>query len=54
MQKIAESEKEEKYLLKFEDCDSTEKFKKFVGNSNGMFVVESQNMQQGGLVEWDN
>lgn len=34
-------EKEEKYLLKFEDCDSTEKYKKFVGNSNGMFVVES-------------
>ncbi|EAR92909.2 zinc finger, C2H2 type family protein (macronuclear) [Tetrahymena thermophila SB210] len=54
VQKITENEKEEKYLLRFEDCDSTEKYKKFVGNSNGMFVIESQNMMQGGLVEWDN
>lgn len=53
VQKIAENEKSEKYLLRFEDCDSTEKYKKFVGNSNGMFVVESENMLYGGLVEWD-
>lgn len=39
-------------FLKFESCETTEKYKKFIGNSNGMFVVESQDMNQGGRVEW--
>lgn len=40
--------------LKFESCETTEKYKKFIGNSNGMFIVESENMQSGGQVEWEN
>jgi hypothetical protein len=38
--------------LKFEGCETTEKYKKFVGNSNGMFIVESVNVAEGGLVKW--
>jgi hypothetical protein len=40
------------FEVKFEACESTEKYKKFIGNSNGLFIVESDNMQQGGKVEW--
>ncbi|EGR27925.1 MIR domain protein [Ichthyophthirius multifiliis] len=47
-------QKQNSYMLKFEGCDSTEKYKKFIGNTNGMFVIENDNMQNGGLVEWDN
>ncbi|EGR30411.1 MIR domain protein [Ichthyophthirius multifiliis] len=46
-------ESNEKYLLKFEGFEQTEKYQKFIGNSNGMFIIQSQNMHKGGLVEWN-
>ena len=33
---------------------SSEKFKKFVGNSNGMFVIEAETMAKGSFVNWKN
>jgi hypothetical protein len=41
-----------KKVLKFEGCETTEKYKKFVGNSNGMFIVEASKVTEGGLVKW--
>lgn len=35
---------ENKKFLKFESCETTEKYKKFVGNSNGMFIIESEDV----------
>jgi hypothetical protein len=40
-------------VLKFQGCETTEKFKKFIGDSNGMFVVEGEHVQEGGKVQWD-
>ena len=42
-----------KFLMKFESCETTEKYMKFIGNSNGMFSIESETMQSGGKVKWD-
>ncbi|KAM3147608.1 hypothetical protein pb186bvf_000415 [Paramecium bursaria] len=49
---------DEKKYLKFEKGEDGEKYNKFVGDSNGMFVVEndddvSQQFQLGGFVEWN-
>lgn len=40
------------HSLKFIGCETTEKFKKFIGNSNGLFVIESNDRLKGGYVEW--
>lgn len=43
------------YNFKFVGCETTEKYKKFIGNSNGMFVIECKENNEklkGGYVEW--
>ena len=45
-------EKQTTHTLKFIGCETTEKFKKFIGNSNGLFVIESNDRIKGGYVEW--
>ena len=39
--------------MKFEECGTSEKYKYFTGNSNGLFMVESEDMMKGGMVEWN-
>lgn len=46
------SDESVKYL-KFQSCETTEKFQKFIGDSNGMFVIESEHITEGGKVQWD-
>lgn len=41
-------------IFKFVSCNPSEKYKKFVGSSNGMFIIENLNMDTGGLVRWHN
>ena len=49
------NEEEEKLIsIKFESCSNNESYKKFIGNSNGMFVIESDSMTQGGKVRWND
>ncbi len=44
---------ERDYHFRFISCSSSEKYKKFVGNSNGLFTIQSTNIEEGGLVKWD-
>lgn len=46
-------ENERDYHFRFISCSSSEKYKKFVGNSNGLFSIQSTNIEEGGLVRWD-
>jgi hypothetical protein len=49
------NEEDEKMIsIKFESCSNNESYKKFIGNSNGMFVIESDSMTQGGKVRWND
>lgn len=42
---------ENHFLL--EECENSEKFKKFVGNSNGMFIIENYYKEApGGFIRW--
>jgi hypothetical protein len=41
-----------KHFFRFLTCSSTEKYKKFIGYSNGLFVIENVDMSVGGLVKW--
>ena len=42
------------HFFRFIEYDGYEKYSKFTGNSNGMFIIESDGMKVGGLVRWDN
>jgi len=46
------NDKDSSHSFKFILCSSKDRYRKFVGNSNGMFIVENLNMIQGGLVKW--
>lgn len=39
--------------IQFEQCSSNANYTKFVGNSNGLFTIESESIFDGGLVKWD-
>jgi hypothetical protein len=52
VQKYVEEEEVNNYYFKFISCETTEKYKKFVGNTNGMFIIESEDMSKGGEVKW--
>ena len=53
MQKNAEDKNSNSCYFKFVNIENTEKYSKFIGNSNGMFMIESEDMRHGGLVRWD-
>jgi len=38
--------------FKFVTAPPSEKFKKFIGNSNGMFVIETDKMESGNFINW--
>ena len=53
VQKNSEDRNNNSSYFKFVSIENTEKYSKFIGNSNGMFMVESEEMRYGGLVRWD-
>lgn len=55
IQKQDEDEAEQKinYIIKFEGCPDSANYNKFIGNSNGVFTIESQSITKGGLVRWN-
>lgn len=54
VQKNAEDKNANACYFKFVKIENTEKYSKFIGNSNGMFMIESEDMRYGGLVRWEN
>lgn len=45
--------KKDENHFKLDECESSEKFKKFVGNSNGMFTIENYYKDSpGGFIKW--
>lgn len=49
-------DKSSSHSFKFIGCETTEKFKKFIGNPNGLFVIESNENSEklkGGYIEWE-
>ena len=44
---------EGKGQFSFINYQTIDKYKKFTGNSNGMFAIESHDMNKGGLLQWD-
>ena len=42
------------HFFRFIEYDGYEKYSKFTGNSNGMFIIETDEMKSGGLVKWEN
>ena len=42
------------HFFRFIEYGGYEKYSKFTGNSNGMFIIESDGMKVGGLVKWDS
>lgn len=53
VQKNTEDKSANSCYFKFVKIENTEKYSKFIGNSNGMFMIESEDMRNGGLVRWD-
>ena len=38
----------------FISTQQQEKFEQFIENTNGLFVVENENMEKGGKIQWDD
>ena len=53
VQKNNEDKKINSSYFKFVNVETTEKYRKFIGNSNGMFMIESEDMRNGGKLRWD-